>query len=100
MSRILVHPPRGIPSKIVADYLDNCRRNLRPLNEAVARGDYEYIRVFGHKMKGVGGAYGFPTLSMAGAVIEQSAIARDTGAIVSQASAIEEYLGEIELVAD
>jgi hypothetical protein len=67
------------------------------LQEAIVRSDYEFMRVFGHKMKGVGGAYGFPLLSEAGAAIEQSALARDTGAIAVQASAIGDYLGRVEL---
>jgi HPt (histidine-containing phosphotransfer) domain-containing protein len=95
MNKILIHPPQGIPQNVVLGYLNNCRRNLPALKEAIARRDYEHMRVFGHKMKGVGGAYGFPALSEAGAVIEQAAVS-----IAFQATAIEEYLGRIELAGD
>ena len=40
-------------------FLDNRRKDLSRMQEALAQQDYEAIRTMGHRMKGLAGSYGF-----------------------------------------
>ncbi len=62
-------------------FLDNRRKDLIRMRDAVAQGDYEAVRTMGHRMKGLGGSYGFPDISAAGARIEQAAKDHDLASI-------------------
>ncbi|HXM43774.1 MAG TPA: Hpt domain-containing protein [Bryobacteraceae bacterium] len=95
---ILVHPPDGLPYKAVATYLDNCRNGLQPLNDAINRLDYDFARVYGHRMKGCGSAYGFPALTETGASIEQAACARNDDDLRTCAATLQAHLESFEVV--
>ena len=97
-ARIPVHPPDGLPYKVVATYLDNCRNGLQSLQDAIARLDYDFVRVYGHRMKGCGAAYGFPELTETGASIEQAAHARKDDDLRSCAAVLEAHLESFEVV--
>jgi HPt (histidine-containing phosphotransfer) domain-containing protein len=97
-ARILVQPPDGLPYKVVAAYLENCRKGLQPLKDAIGRADYEFAGVYGHHMKGCGAAYGFPQLTETGASIEQAARIRNDADLRSCAAALEEHLASVEVV--
>ena len=58
-------------------FLDNRRRELRRLQDAVERGDCEFIRITGHRLKGLAGSYGFPDIGLAGAELEEAAKDQD-----------------------
>jgi hypothetical protein len=96
-ARILVQPPDGLPYKVVAAYLDNCRRGLQPLKDAIERADYGFAGVYGHRMKGCGAAYGFPQLTETGGLIEQAARTRNDADLRTCAAALEEHLALVEL---
>jgi CheY-like chemotaxis protein len=73
-------PEPDLPPEIqalVPQYLEGRMEDLRRLSTALSGRDYETIRVIGHNLKGTGTAYGFPGLSVAGAMIESSAKSRD-----------------------
>jgi HPt (histidine-containing phosphotransfer) domain-containing protein len=99
MDKVLVRVPAGLPPKLVADYLANCRNSLRSLKEALAGKDYDYLRVFGHRMKGCGGAYGFPQLTDTGVRMERWAVARNDRELLDEAAALEQYLSRVEIAA-
>ena len=96
-TKILVQPPDGLPYKVVAAYLDNCRKGLQPLKDAIERSDYGFAGVYGHRMKGCGAAYGFPQLTETGALIEQAARVRNDADLRTCAAALEEHLALVEL---
>src|SRR5208282_6682514 len=91
-SRIQVHPPDGLPCKVVAAYLGNCRNSVRSLKDAIERLDFDLLRTYGHRMKGAGGAYGFPQLTEIGASIEEAARAGNGGALRNCAATLEAHL--------
>ena len=62
-------------------FLDNRRKDLSRMRDAVAQGDYETVRTMGHRMKGLAGSYGFPDIGMAGARLEQVAQDHDLASI-------------------
>lgn len=100
IGKVLVRVPSGLPPKLMADYLANCRNSLHFLKEALDRKDYDYLRVFGHRMKGCGAAYGFSQLTDTGSRIERSAVARNHLELLGHAAALEEYLSRIEIDAE
>ncbi|MGC9948475.1 MAG: Hpt domain-containing protein [Bryobacteraceae bacterium] len=97
-SRVFVHPPEDLPYKVVAAYLDKCRKGLQSLQDAIDKLDYDYIGVYAHQMKGSGGAYGFPELTEIAAAIEQAAGVRDGAALRTSAATLEAHLGAFEVL--
>lgn len=97
--KVMVQPPKGVPPKMVLSFVDKCRAALPEVQKAVNGSQFEFLRVFGHRLKGSGGAYGFPALTTMGASIEQAAKSADTNELHNQADALEAYLSRIEVVA-
>lgn len=97
-AKILIHPPEDLPYEVVSTYLNNCRKGLASLKEAIARLDYDYIGTYGHRMKGSGASYGFPTLTETGGSIEQAARARNDGDLLNGAALLEAHLESFEVV--
>jgi hypothetical protein len=98
--RISVHAPSGIPASMVAAYV---RRGLAALPDAMAaldRLDYNYLRVYGHRLKGSGGGYGLPLVTEIGSVIEQAARRGDTAQLEERIAGLEVYLSRIEILPD
>jgi len=83
---------------VVATYLDNCRKGLPSLRDAIARLDYDFVGVYSHRMKGCGAAYGFPRLTETGASMEQAARRRNDMEIRVCAAALEAHLESVEVV--
>ena len=100
MDQLRIRVPDGLPQALVSGYLENCRHSLPLLKAALDRKDYEYMRVFGHRMKGSGGGYGFAGLSETGAQLEQAAQSRNDGELLNHAAALEQYLARVELASD
>ena len=98
-NRVLARPPEGLPRRAVAAYLGNCRSSLHALKDAIQRLDFEFVRVYGHRMKGCGAPYGFPKLTETGAALEQGAKAGNAEDLRHHAAALEAYLEAIELEA-
>ena len=98
-NRIRVQTPIGLPRQALVKYLDNCLRGLPALQDAIQRMDCEFIRVYGHGMKGCGAPYGFPKLTEIGAALEQSAKAGDIESIQRYTLELRDYLEAVELEA-
>ena len=47
---------------IIPGFFDDWKKEIRLMQKALEKGDYEFIRSIGHNMKGVGGACGYDTL--------------------------------------
>src|SRR6185436_7866922 len=76
---------RGDPDlrDLVPGYLENRRKELPRLREALAQNDFSAIQRLAHRMKGEGGGYGFEAISTIGAGLEQAA--KDRNAAAAQA---------------
>ena len=74
-ARISIDVPDDLPRELVARYLDSCRKDLSRLHAAFAASDYAAARRLGHQMKGTGGPYGFPDVTLIGSAIEKAAAA-------------------------
>jgi len=97
--KILIRPPAGLPRQAVATFLGNCRSGLPALQDAIQRLDFDFVRVYGHRMKGCGAPYGFPKLTETGAALEQSARAGNAGELRRYAAILGAYLDAVELEA-
>jgi hypothetical protein len=83
---------------LVPDYLDNRKKDVVLIHEALMKEDFESIRIMGHNMKGTGGGYGFEAISVFGAELQEAAINRNTGAISRLAGELMDYIGRVEIV--
>jgi HPt (histidine-containing phosphotransfer) domain-containing protein len=96
--RIPVQAPAGIPPAMVTEYVHRCLTAVPVLHVALDRSDYEHMRIFGHRLKGSGGAYGIPALTEIGCAIEAAAIGNDRAELQRQVAALEECLSRIEVL--
>lgn len=81
---------------LVPRYLVSRKADLERLTMALARADYDVIRLVAHNMKGTGGPYGFPTISAIGMRLEQAAKARRADDAKSQILAFSNYLDQVQ----
>lgn len=95
--RIRVDPELA---SLIPGFLDNRRKDVTLLLDAVTRGDFETARIVGHSMKGSGGGYGFDGITDIGGKIEVAAKLGDPVAIRAQADALSRYLARVEIVSD
>jgi HPt (histidine-containing phosphotransfer) domain-containing protein len=82
---------------LVPRFLANRAADVDKTRAALARADFEAIRVAAHGMKGAGGGYGFAEISRLGAAMEEAALRRDVAVITGLVASLEEYLGRIEV---
>ncbi len=83
---------------LIPGYLENRRKDIAAIGDALTRGDYDAIRVLGHGMKGSGGGYGFDAITNIGRKIEAAAKAGDAAAIRGGRDELVFYLERIEIV--
>lgn len=97
--KIVVYVDAGLED-LIPGYLDNRQRDIQVLQDALAQGDYETIRIVGHGMKGSGGGYGFDTITEIGDALEQAARARESDAIRRWVGKLRLYLERVQVVYD
>jgi PAS domain S-box-containing protein len=85
---------------LMPGFLDNRRRDVVRFREALARGDYESIRILGHTLKGGGGGYGLDTITRIGREIENAAQEKKTENIKKYIDELSDYLDRVEVVYD
>ena len=83
---------------LIPGYLENRRKNIVSMREALDNGDYEAIRFIGHNMKGSGEGYGFSAISEIGAALEQAAKQNNKDDIKRRIDELEDYVGRVEVV--
>src|SRR3954467_3384573 len=62
---------------LIPGFLQNRRQDVGAIVDALERGDFDTVEGLGHGMKGVGGSYGFQTITDIGAALEQAAESGD-----------------------
>jgi len=82
---------------LIPGYLENRRKDIAAIAEALSGGDYEKIRVIGHGMKGSGGGYGFDGITAIGWGIEEAAKAHDGEKIRGGAAELDTYLKSVDI---
>jgi signal transduction histidine kinase/DNA-binding response OmpR family regulator len=82
---------------VVPGYLDKRRRDIPQYRQALQGGDFQTVRMLGHKMRGTGAGYGFDQLTALGKSIEEAALAADSAAAAAAVDQVERYLAAVEL---
>ncbi|HOV89994.1 MAG TPA: Hpt domain-containing protein [Syntrophorhabdaceae bacterium] len=95
--RIIVHIDPDLED-LIPGYIENRYSDIRKIKDALAKGDYETIRILGHSMKGSGGGYGFDAITDIGRSIELSAKEHDDTAIKKLLEDLEDYIKKVQIV--
>ncbi len=66
---------------ILPGFISRLGGQLETMREAQAAGDHDGLRRLAHKLKGAGGSYGYPTLTEACAVLEETASTEDRATV-------------------
>jgi len=98
--KILVQAPEGIPQRMVTEYVNRCLAGLPKAVEALNRSDYGQLRIFGHRLRGSGGAYGIPALTEIGLAMETAASQDDASQLWRQVAALQACLEQIDILPD
>lgn len=96
-AKIRIHVDPDL-ADLIPGFLDNRRKDITVMQEALKRGDFETVRILGHSMKGAGGGYGFDAITEIGATLEQAARGRNPDGIREGLSALASYLARVEVV--
>jgi HPt (histidine-containing phosphotransfer) domain-containing protein len=98
--KISVRAPEGIPPRMVAEYVNRSLAALPVVMEALDRSDFDHMRIFGHRLRGSGGAYGIPALTVIGSAMEKAALENDPTELRLQVAALEACLNQVEILSD
>jgi len=97
--KIIIHVDPAI-AELIPGFLQNRRKDIAAMLDAVQRGEFESVRVLGHSMKGDGGGYGFDAITEIGAALEQAAKQRNAVEIRDRVHELSRYLDQVEVISD
>ncbi len=83
---------------IIPGFLANRQRDLVTLESCLKQGDFQTIRLLGHRMKGDGGGYGFDQISTIGDQLERAAMAHNLPALHEHLNGLKDFLSRVEIV--
>ncbi len=84
--------------KFIPLFLKNRLKDLESVLEALEYSDYKTVRILGHDMKGIGGTYGFDTVTDIGRSLEQAAKDSNPEEIRKWVDELLTYLERVEIV--
>jgi HPt (histidine-containing phosphotransfer) domain-containing protein len=82
---------------LVPGYLAKRRKDVQAYRDALERGDFDTVRMLGHKMKGTGAGYGFVLLTEIGGAIEQAALRKDASDVAANVDRLAWYVDNVQL---
>ena len=83
---------------IIPGFFEDWNKEVKSMQEALEKGDYEFIRSIGHNMKGIGGACGFDDITDIGRSLEEAAKVMDNVRIEKTFDKLSTYLKQVEVV--
>lgn len=95
--KIVVHVDIDLED-LIPGFLENRQKDVQSLESALKENDFEKLRSVGHNLKGVGGGYGFPDMSMMGAEIEEGAKENNMEKVSENVQKLSHYLSNIEII--
>jgi len=95
-SGLRVQPDPEI-ADLVPGYLDNRRRDVASLEQALAGGDLDTVAHLAHNMKGTGAGYGLPWVSELGAELERAAREGDVESAREGVERLAALVAEVEV---
>jgi len=95
--KIIVHVDEEIED-LIPGFLENRRKDVIALQEALAKGDHETISILGHKMRGTGGGYGFDLITDLGHSLEEAAKEKNNDEIQKRIHELFHFLENVEVI--
>lgn len=84
---------------LIPGFLENRRKDIKAMDEALREGDLETIRVLGHSLKkGANGSYGFEAVTEIGKSLEESAKNNNAEGIQRSMQELAAYLDRVEVI--
>lgn len=83
---------------IIPGFLQKRQEDIKEIQVALDNDNYDTIKVLGHKMKGVGGGYGFDAITDIGGMIEQAAMEKNMQEVKQAILELAQYLEKVEVV--
>ena len=83
--------------EVTERFLTEAKTFAQEIGQGIEQNDFEKVRGIGHKLKGVGGSFGFPFISETGGSIENLAQTEDEAALKQRNQALLEYLNNLEV---
>lgn len=83
---------------IMDRYMELRMEELAQMEEAIAAGDDETVRMLGHRLKGTGTSYGFERLTELGADLEDAGKVGDMHLAEKLAAEVRGYLENVDVV--
>jgi len=87
-------------AELIPGFLENRRKDIAAMLDAVQRGEFETVRVLGHSMKGAGGGYGFDAITEIGSALEQAAQQCNAAEIRNRVNELSCFLDRVEVISD
>ncbi len=84
--------------KILPNFLAKRREDIKSMLAVLEQGEYETIRIFGHRMKGTGGSFGLDAITDIGKSLEQAAKNQNFEDIRMLLGEFSTYLERLEVV--
>jgi HPt (histidine-containing phosphotransfer) domain-containing protein len=88
----------GVLEPIVPDFLNNRKNDCDMIHQLLSKDAFDEIRFIGHRMKGVGGSYGFDDISEIGEIVEDASLMADHEAIRTAIDRLSDYLERVSVV--
>ena len=95
--KIIVHVDPEI-ADLIPGFLENRRKDIKAMDDALRQGDFETIQVLGHSMKGAGGSYGFDAVTDIGKSLEDAAKNTNPEGIQRSVGELAAYLDRVEVI--
>ena len=83
---------------IVPIFLDNRKKDVKTLRNALSKQDLRTVQTLGHRMKGDGGGFGFDRITEIGAAMERAAQLEDHSTIEQHIVQLEDFLKRVTVV--
>jgi hypothetical protein len=81
-------------------FLVSRRKDIDAIAAALARTDFDSVRILGHNMKGTGTGYGLERITEIGALLEEAAVRREPEQIRTRAAELARYLRVVHVQFD
>lgn len=93
----IVYVPNDL-NDIFPEFLENRRKEIAAMPDALNRGDFKQLRNWGHNMAGCGEGYGFPAMSEIGRYLESAALAMDVNAVRLCTAKLSDLVTNLEVI--
>ena len=82
---------------LIPTFLRNRREEVESLRRALLAEDFDHVRYLGHRMRGVGGSYGFEYVSVLGRRLEECGRERNVDHLGKLVADYADYLSNVRI---